>query len=94
MSRSGASSSSRCWCCRHARHQRLNGGTKVGDDGSPTYTGPTEFEPGFPQIVHLTERGDFEAVNTWYVGMADSPDGCFRVFLLSDPSRIVIDLEH
>ncbi len=72
----------------------LNGGTKVADDGSLTYTGPTEFEPGFTQLVHLIERGDFEAVNNWYVGMADWPNGCLRAFLLSDPSRIVIDLAH
>jgi hypothetical protein len=70
----------------------LNGGTKVGDDGSPTYTGPTQFGPGFDQLVDLIERGDFEAVNTWYVGMAD--EACLRAFVLSDPSRIVIDLEH
>ena len=70
----------------------LNGGTKVGDDGSPTYTGPTEFGPGFDQLVDLIERGDFEAINNWYVGMAG--EGCLRAFVLSDPSRIVIDLEH
>jgi hypothetical protein len=72
----------------------LHGGTKVADDGSLTYTGPTEFEPDFPQLAHLVERGDFEAVSSWYIGMADSPNGCFRAFELSDPSRIVIDLEH
>jgi hypothetical protein len=72
----------------------LHGGTKVADDGSLAYTGPTEFEPSFPQLVHLTERGDFEATSSWYIGMADSPDGCFRAFELSDPSRIIIDLEH
>jgi hypothetical protein len=72
----------------------LHGGTKVADDGSLAYTGPTEFEPDFPQLVHLVERGDFEAVSSWYIGMADSPDGCFRAFELNDPSRIVIDLEH
>lgn len=70
----------------------LNGGTKVGDDGSPTYTGATEFGPGFDQLVDLIERGDFEAINNWYVGMAG--EGCLRAFVLSDPSRIVIDLEH
>lgn len=72
----------------------LHGGTKVADDGSLAYTGPTEFEPDFPQLVHLVERGDFEAVSSWYIGMADSPDGCFRAFELSDPSRVVIDIEH
>jgi hypothetical protein len=72
----------------------LFGGTKLGDDGNPTYTGPTDFEPGFPQLVHLVEGGDFEATNTWYVGMEESPNGCFRAFELSDPSRIVIDLGY
>jgi len=72
----------------------LHGGTKVAGDGSLAYTGPTEFEPDFPQLVHLVERGDFEAVSSWYIGMADSPDGCFRAFQLSEPSRIVIDIEH
>jgi hypothetical protein len=70
----------------------LRGATKLGDDGSLTYTGPTEFEPGFPQLVHLIERGDFEAVNSWYVGL-DGGD-CIRADLLTDPSRIVIDLQH
>jgi hypothetical protein len=70
----------------------LNGATKMGDDGSPTYTGPTEFEPGFPQLVHLIERGDFEAVNSWYVGF-DGGD-CIRAAVLTNPSRIVIDLQH
>jgi hypothetical protein len=70
----------------------LSGGTKMGDDGNPTYTGLTEFGPGFDQLVDLIEQGDFEAVNSWYVGMAD--EACLRAFVLSDPSRIVIDLEH
>ena len=70
----------------------LNGATKLGDDGSLTYTGPTDFQPAFPQLVHLTERGDFEALNSWYVGL----DGgnCLRAALLTDPSRIVIDVQH
>ncbi|MGH2488287.1 MAG: AMIN-like domain-containing (lipo)protein, partial [Candidatus Limnocylindria bacterium] len=41
----------------------LHGGTKVGADGNLIYTGQTEFEPDFPQLVHLVERGDFEAVS-------------------------------
>jgi hypothetical protein len=47
-----------------------------------------------PQLVHLVERGGFEAVSSWSVGMADSPDGCFRAFMLDDHSRIVVDIEH
>ncbi len=47
----------------------LTAATKLADDGSLTYTGPTNFEPGFPQLVQLIERGDFEAVNSWYLGL-------------------------
>ncbi len=70
----------------------LNGATKLGDDGSLTYTGPTEFAPGFPQLVHLTERGDFEAVNSWYVGLNGSE--CIRAAVVNDPSRVVVDIQH
>ena len=70
----------------------LNGATKLADDGTLTYTGPTNFEPGFPQLVQLVERGDFEAVNTWYLGL-DGGD-CLRAAVLTDPSRIVIDVQH
>ena len=70
----------------------LNGATKVADDGSLTYTGPTDFEPGFPQLVQLIERGDFEAENSWYIGM-DGGD-CIRASVLTNPSRVVIDLQH
>jgi hypothetical protein len=70
----------------------LNGATKLADDGSLTYTGPASFQPGFPQLAHLTERGDFEAVNSWYVGL--NGGDCIRAGLLADPSRIVIDVQH
>ncbi len=70
----------------------LQGATKLADDGSVTYTGPTEFEPGFPQLVHLIERGDFEAVNSWYVGL--NGGDCMRATVLTDPSRIVVDVQH
>lgn len=70
----------------------LRGGTKQTEAGGSSYPGPTEFTPGFDRLVEMEEGGDFEAVNTWYVGM--SGDACIRGFTLSDPPRIVIDLEH
>ena len=70
----------------------LRGGTKQTEAGGSSYAGPTEFTPGFDRLVEMEEGGDFEAVNTWYVGM--SGDACIRGFTLSDPPRIVIDLEH
>ena len=60
----------------------LGGATKLADDGSLTYTGPTNFEPGFPQLVQLIERGDFEAVNSWYVGL--NGGDCVRAAVLAD----------
>ena len=45
-----------------------------------------------PRGVHLVERGDFEAVNSWYVGL--NGGDCIRAAVLTQPSRIVIDLQH
>lgn len=70
----------------------LRGGTKQTEAGGSSYTGPTEFTPQFDQLVELEEGGDFEAVNTWYAGLAG--DACLRGFTLSDPPRIVIDVAH
>ena len=61
-------------------------------DGTSTYTGPTEFSPGFPQLVELDESGDFEATSSWMIGLSEA--GCVRVSTLSGPDRLVIDVEH
>ena len=70
----------------------MQGASKVSPDGVVTYDGSTSFEPGFERLIQLVEGGDFEAVSTWYLGL----DGgsCYRVLTLSDPSRLVIDIEH
>ena len=70
----------------------LEGGTKMLPDGSSSYTGSTDFTPGFARLVELVEGGDFEAVSTWYLGLDGG--GCFRVLTLTDPTRLVIDIEH
>ena len=70
----------------------LRGGTKMGDDGSSTYTGPTEFTPRFAQLVELEEAGDFEAQSSWIIGT--QAEACVRVLELSGPDRLVIDLQH
>jgi len=73
-------------------HVVLNGGTKVSPEGGITYSGETEFSPGYPQLVHVIEGGDFEAVSNWYIGTNET--ACARVLTLSAPDRLVIDLEH
>ena len=71
---------------------RMEGASRVSPDGVVTYDGPTDFEPDFDRLVQLVEGGDFEAVSTWYLGLDGA--GCFRVLTLSDPSRLVIDIEQ
>lgn len=70
----------------------MNGASRVNPNGVVTYSGPTNFEPDFGQLVQLTEGGDFEAVSTWYLGLDGG--GCYRVLTLEAPSRLVIDIEH
>jgi hypothetical protein len=70
----------------------MTGGTKVSPGGGVTYTGSTNFQAGFVQLVQLIEGGDFEAVSAWYLGL--NGGGCVRVLTLAGPSRLVIDIEH
>lgn len=72
----------------------MRGGTKQQEDGESSYDGPTEFETDYPALVHLIERGDFEAQSTWYFGLRE--ESCVRVLTLTDDgtARLVIDIEH
>ena len=72
----------------------MRGGTKQTEDGTSSYDGPTEFDPGFPTLVDLVEGGDFEAQSTWYFGL--SSEQCMRVLALTDDGapRLVIDVEN
>ncbi|MDQ2854101.1 MAG: hypothetical protein M3R32_04495 [Chloroflexota bacterium] len=70
----------------------MHGGTKVSPSGAVTYTGSTNFSPGFGRLQQLVEGGDFEAVSTWYLGL--NGGGCIRVLTLAGPSRLVIDIQH
>ncbi len=55
------------------------------------YTGKTDFAAAYPELVQLSEQGDFEAIQSWIAGLAKP--GCVRVFTLSSPQRIVVDIE-
>jgi hypothetical protein len=59
--------------------------------GNSTFT-DTDFTPAFPKLSELIEGGDFEAVSTWYFGL--DAESCVRVLTLSNPSRIVFDIQH
>jgi hypothetical protein len=62
------------------------------ETGEQPYTGSTDFTPGFEQIAQFVESGDFEAVHSWYLGTNGST--CLRAFTLTNPSRLVIDIQH
>ncbi len=70
----------------------LRGGTKQMDSGASSYSGPRNFNLEFPTLVNLVEAGDFEAVSTWYAGLSHA--ACLRVSTLTEPDRLVIDIQH
>lgn len=72
----------------------MRGGTKQTVEGTSSYDGPTDLDPGFATLVDLVEGGDFEAQSTWYLGL--SSDACVRVLRLTEDGaqRLVIDVEH
>jgi hypothetical protein len=49
-------------------------------------------EPGLPVVLELVQTCDFEAVVVWTVAVR-SPER-FRVRVLADPTRVVVDLRH
>jgi hypothetical protein len=70
----------------------MRNATALTESGEISYDGPRDFDPGFPQLVDVLAGGDFEAMTTWYIGLND--EACVRAFALSDPDRLVIDVEH
>ncbi len=49
-------------------------------------------QPGYPVLTELAMQGDFEGVYSWIAGL-EAPT-CVRVTTLTDPTRIVIDLQQ
>jgi hypothetical protein len=71
----------------------LHGGTGITPDGKVTYAGPTDFRPAGQQLIEFKQAGDFEAVSEWVAGVSQVRI-CQRVFVLKDPTRLVIDLQN
>jgi hypothetical protein len=61
-------------------------------DGNATYDGPRRLTPGFGTLAQVVEGGDFEATNTWILGL--SRPTCWEIHALHDPERLVIDFHH
>lgn len=60
--------------------------------GVGSYFGPADFRPQFPELREARRLGDFEGYVTWGLGLEHA--SCKRVFKLTDPTRLVIDVRH
>jgi hypothetical protein len=70
----------------------LNGGTTQLLHGGTSYGGERSFQPHFATLLDVEFAGDFEAVSSWYLGL--DGDACVRVLTLTNPDRLVVDLQH
>ena len=57
-----------------------------------TYLGPKRINAGTPEVTEVVESGDFEAVLNWAIGTQDKVN--FRVLVLTNPARLVVDLQN
>jgi hypothetical protein len=62
-----------------------------GASGSESYSGPRDLTPGLPVVQEVEQLGDFEAVLSWGAGL--SRGSCIRTLELSNPTRLVIDVQ-
>jgi hypothetical protein len=62
-----------------------------GASGADSYTGPRDFTPTLPVVQEVEQLGDFEAVLSWGAGLAQT--SCIRTLELSNPTRLVIDVQ-
>jgi len=60
--------------------------------GATTFTGSRDLvHNDFPVLKEARETEDFEGYVAWGLGL--SKPTCMRVFTLSDPARLVVDLQ-
>ena len=62
-----------------------------GADLHTSYTGPTDVVTGDPTIAEVRRVQDFEGVVQMGLGVSGS--GCYRVMWLTNPDRLVIDVQ-
>jgi len=62
-----------------------------GASGADSYTKSRDITPGLPVVQEIEQIGDFEAVLSWGAGLSRS--SCIRTLELSNPTRLVIDVQ-
>jgi hypothetical protein len=56
----------------------------------PAYGGRKDFVTGFPQLAEARELQDFEGHVQWGLGL--NHQSCKRIFQLSSPTRLIVDV--
>jgi hypothetical protein len=62
-----------------------------GASGATSYSGSRDQTPGLPVVQEVEQLGDFEAVLSWGAGLSHA--SCLRTLELSNPTRVVIDVQ-
>jgi len=57
-----------------------------------SYSGSTDLTPRLTVLREARQVGDFEGVLTWGLGLSRA--SCFRAYVLTGPSRLVIDVQR
>jgi hypothetical protein len=65
--------------------------TIQGADEHTDYSGPIDFKTGYPALVEARQVQDFEGTVQWGLGL--SQPACYRAFFLTNPTRLVIDVQ-
>ena len=64
------------------------------ETGIDEWAGPNPvLTPDYAVLREVNVRGQFEGQHLAYLGLA-TPDHPFRVFALTDPTRVVVDVRH
>ena len=62
-----------------------------GADEHTAYIGPGDFKTGYKGLLEARQVEDFEGTVQWGLGL--SAPACYRAFLLTNPDRLVIDIQ-
>ena len=65
--------------------------TLHGADAHTAYIGPIDFKTGYLVLLEARQMQDFEGTVQWGFGLAKP--ACYRTFSLTNPARLVIDIQ-
>ncbi len=65
--------------------------TMHGADEHTDYGGPLDYKTGYPVLLEVRQVQDFEGTVQWGFGLSKA--ACYRAFFLTNPIRLVIDIQ-